>query len=131
LRTTTTSPADAAGRSIDTSGVASDWRARGFSCELWIDPPEQVRQDFEHDVDELTLLVEGTAQLELADKVIKLQAGDEITIPAGARYTVRNCGEGPAKWLLGYPLLSAAQAAQPAPQQAAPQQATQEASAEQ
>ena len=30
--------------------------------------------------------------------------GDEIRIPAGTRHTVRNCGEGPARWLHGYPL---------------------------
>ena len=118
MRTTTTSSrADAPGRDIDTSGIASDWRARGFSCELWIDPPEQVRQDFEHDVDELALLVDGTAQIEMADKVIKLQAGDEITIPAGVRYTVRNCGDGPAKWLHGYPLQVALHTSQRAPEQ--------------
>lgn len=115
--TTTTSRAEASGRDIDSSGIASDWRARGFSCELWIDPPEQVRQDFEHDVDELALLVHGTAQIEMADKVIKLQAGDEITIPAGVRYTVRNCGDGPAKWFHGYPIQAALQKARRAPRE--------------
>ena len=107
---TTTIPADTpAGHSAqrsDKGHVENDWRARGFSCDLWIDPPDQVRRDFEHDVDELVLLVAGTAQIEIAGKVIKLEPGDEMTIPAGVRHTIRNCGAGPARWLQGFPLTS-------------------------
>lgn len=88
----------------DREAVEATWSERGFSCALWIDPPEQVRKDFEHDVDELVLLVDGVAQIELADQVVRLQAGDELLIPAGIRHTIRNCGAGPAKWLHGYPV---------------------------
>gem|GEM_PF-1503027 len=115
---TTTSPAETpAGhydRRSDKGRVENDWRARGFSCELWIDPPDQVRRDFEHDADELVLLVDGTAQIEIAGKVVKLEPGDEMTIPAGARHTIRNCGAGPARWLQGFPLTNqgSAEAAQ-------------------
>ncbi|MEC8652475.1 MAG: cupin domain-containing protein [Planctomycetota bacterium] len=84
--------------------IQSSWYERGFSCELWIDPPEQVRRDFRHDVDELVLLVDGLAQIELGGKVVKMQPGDEMTIPAGIRHTVRNCGAGPARWLHGFPI---------------------------
>ena len=59
--------------------IQSSWYGRGFSCELWIDPPEQVRRDFRHDVDELVLLVDGLAQIELGGKVVKMQPGDEMT----------------------------------------------------
>lgn len=88
----------------DREAVEAAWRERGFSCALWIDPPEQVRKDFEHDVDELVLLVDGVAQIELADQVVRLEAGDELRIPAGVRHTIRNCGVGPARWLHGYPV---------------------------
>jgi mannose-6-phosphate isomerase-like protein (cupin superfamily) len=32
-----------------------------------------------------------------------MSAGDELMIRAGTRHTVRNCGDGPARWLHGYP----------------------------
>ncbi|MFN3244448.1 MAG: cupin domain-containing protein [Planctomycetota bacterium] len=88
---------------LDPAAVQADWRSRGYSCELWIDPPDQVWRDFEHDVDELVLLLEGSAQIELAGRTVRLQPGDELSIPAGTRHTVRNCGDGPARWLHGYP----------------------------
>lgn len=83
-------------------GVRLQWGAQGFSCELWIDPPDQVWHDFQHDVDKRTLLLEGMAQIEMQGKAVRLQPGDELMIPAGTRHTVRNCGSGPARWLHGY-----------------------------
>ena len=83
--------------------VQADWANRGFTCELWIDPPNQVWHDFVHDVDELVLLLEGSCQIELNGQTIRMNASDELTIPAGTRHTVRNCGDGPARWLHGYP----------------------------
>lgn len=88
---------------IDIDCVRAEWAARGYSCEVWIDAPEQVWRDFEHDVDELVLLLEGRATIDLDGRTIRVEAGDELTIPAGTRHTVRNCGPGPARWLHGYP----------------------------
>jgi mannose-6-phosphate isomerase-like protein (cupin superfamily) len=90
-------------------GVQANWARRGFTCELWIDPPNQVWHDFEHDVDELVFLLEGTCQIELPDRTVRMHAGDELVIPAGTRHTVRNCGDGPARWLHGYPCSESAQ----------------------
>lgn len=92
----------------DLDAVRMDWAARGFSCELWIDPPDQVWHDFQHDVDELVLLVDGECQVEMNGKTVRLVSGDELLIPAGTRHTVRNCGDRPARWLHGYPQLRAA-----------------------
>ncbi|MGK0154880.1 MAG: mannose-6-phosphate isomerase-like protein (cupin superfamily) [Neolewinella sp.] len=88
---------------IHLEAVQADWANRGFTCELWIDPPNQVWHNFEHDVDELVFLLEGTCQIELDGRTIRMNAGDELTIPDGTRHTVRNCGDGPARWLHGYP----------------------------
>jgi len=84
--------------------VQADWARRGYTCELWIDPPLQIWQDFEHDVDELVLLLEGSGQIELDGTTVRMQTGDELLIPARTRHTVRNCGDGPARWLHGYPV---------------------------
>lgn len=87
---------------IDKEGVRAQWAGRGFSCELWIDPPDQVWHDFLHDVDELVLLLEGDCQIEMEGRTVRLHTGDELMIPAGTRHTVRNCGERAARWLHGY-----------------------------
>lgn len=86
----------------DKEAVRAEWARSGFSCELWIDPPNQVWHDFQHDVDEMVLLLEGESQIEMDGRTVRLQAGDEMRIPAGTKHTVRNCGEGPARWLHGY-----------------------------
>lgn len=92
---------------IDRDVVRGIWAERGFSCDLWIDPPNQVWHDFLHDVDELVLLLEGSCQIEINGRTLRLSGGDELLIKAGTRHTVRNCGEGPARWLHGYRQASA------------------------
>ncbi|MFZ1866157.1 MAG: hypothetical protein WAU39_18185 [Polyangiales bacterium] len=42
---------------VDQQSVAADWRSRGFSCDLWVDPPGQVWADYVHEVDELVMVV--------------------------------------------------------------------------
>lgn len=90
------------GSGIDQEAVARSWRARGFSCGLWIDPPGQVWEDYVHDADELVLLVEGQAVFEVDGEVHRPRLGEELLIPARARHTVRNVGPGQSRWLYGY-----------------------------
>ena len=52
--------------------IAKDWQARGFSCDLWVDPPYTPA------------------------------IGEEILIPARTSHTVRNTGNTTARWLYGY-----------------------------
>ena len=48
--------------------VRQDWRARGFSCDLWTDPPGQVWNNFVHPTDELVIVLEGEMEFELEGK---------------------------------------------------------------
>jgi mannose-6-phosphate isomerase-like protein (cupin superfamily) len=82
--------------------VQRDWAERGFSCELWVDPPNTVWADFLHDEDELVLLLEGSLLLEMRGQALRLEPGDEVLIPKGAQHTVRTLGDGAARWLYGY-----------------------------
>ena len=41
---------------VDQQSVAVSWRSRGFSCDLWVDPPGQVWADYLHEVDELVMV---------------------------------------------------------------------------
>lgn len=82
--------------------ISSRWKSRGFSCDLWVDPPGQVWEDYRHDVDELIYVLEGVLELEVAGKIKTLRTGDEGFIPARTNHTVRNIGGVEARWLYGY-----------------------------
>lgn len=89
---------------ISREQVQKDWRERGYSCDLWVDPPGTVWADFQHDADELVFLLDGALVLEMNHRVVRLEPGDEMVIPAGMRHTVRNVGPGTTRWLYGYKL---------------------------
>lgn len=87
---------------VDADAVQRDWRERGFSCGLWVDPPGQVWEGYVHDRDELFMVVEGTLELEVKGRIYRPDVGEEILIPAQARHSVRNKGTAAARWLYGY-----------------------------
>lgn len=87
---------------MDRAKVERDWRARGFSCGLWTDPPGQVWRNYVHDVDELFMVVAGAIELEMQGRTFRPGIGEEVLIPAGALHTVRNIGPTAARWLYGY-----------------------------
>lgn len=87
---------------VDRAKIEDDWRQRGFTCELWVDPPGQVWADFVHEVDELVMPMEGQIELEMQGQVFRPEAGEEILIPANTSHTVRNIGGSTARWLYGY-----------------------------
>ncbi len=87
---------------LETDAIAKDWRDRGFSCGVWVDPPGQVWADFVHDTDELVMVVEGKVESEIDDELHRVGPGEELLIPARANHTVRNLGRTTARWLYGY-----------------------------
>ncbi len=87
---------------VDRPAVARAWRQRGFTCDLWVDPPGQVWADFVHDTDELVMPVEGGIEMEFGGRVLRPAIGEEVLIPARTSHTVRNTGGVTARWLYGY-----------------------------
>jgi quercetin dioxygenase-like cupin family protein len=87
---------------VDQDAVSAEWRARGFSCGLWVDPPGQVWPNFVHETDELVMVVEGEVEFEIEGDTRHPHPGEEVLIPAGARPTVRNRGGTLSRWLYGY-----------------------------
>ena len=88
-------------KSANRETVAREWAGRGFSCDIWIDPPGQVWADFVHDTDELVMPIEGDVEFEVEGKVFKPALGEELLIPAGASHTVRT-GVNGSRWFYGY-----------------------------
>ena len=89
-------------KAVDRGAIIQDWHARGFSCDVWSDPPGREWKDFVHRMDELVVLLEGTIELEMAGRTVRPVVGEEVLIPAGTRHTVRNVGGTMARWLYGY-----------------------------
>ena len=87
---------------INTQDISRNWKARGFSCGLWTDPPGQCWEGYVHRTNELVLIIEGELELEIGGVISHPRIGEEIFIPAGAAHSVRNIGNTTAKWLYGY-----------------------------
>ncbi len=83
-------------------GVAADWRERGYSCRLFVDPPGQRWMDFVHDVNELVTVLEGALDMRVGTLHARLLPGDEVFIPKGASHDVINAHDGTTRWLFGY-----------------------------
>ena len=86
----------------DRQDVCRDWAARGFSCDLWVDPPGQCWEGYVHATDELVLVLEGEVEFEIDGGIFHPETGEELFIPAGAVHSVRNVGTCTARWLYGY-----------------------------
>ena len=82
--------------------IRQDWRNRGFSCDLWVDPPGQCWEGYVHATDELVMIVEGQVEFEIKGVIHRPDPGQELFIPAGAVHSVRNLGRTQARWLYGY-----------------------------
>ena len=87
---------------VDRDEVARDWRARGFSCGLFVDPPGREWLDFVHGTNELVTVVEGRLKMVVAGETHIMEAGDEVFIPSGASHSVINIHQGISRWLYGY-----------------------------
>ena len=82
--------------------VAANWRQRGYSCQLFVDPPGQRWENFTHDCNELVTVQQGRLEMEIEGQILEMEPGDEVFIPKGAEHSVRNIHSGVSKWLFGY-----------------------------
>ena len=79
-----------------------DWRARGFSCDLFVDPPGREWNGFVHRTDELVTVLDGRLELLIGGDRFVAAPGDELLIPKGVIHSVRNLSAGATRWLYGY-----------------------------
>ena len=82
--------------------LSKEWAKKGFSCDLWVDPPGQRWEDYVHDVDEVVYVVEDKLEFEISGKKQILEPGGKAFIPASASHSVRNIGGTTARWYYGY-----------------------------
>jgi quercetin dioxygenase-like cupin family protein len=82
--------------------VRRDWKARGFTCDAFVDPPGREWNHFVHDTDELVTVIEGRLRFLMNGKTHEIEAGDELFIPKGILHSVHNIHRGTTRWLFGY-----------------------------
>ena len=82
--------------------VAQDWRARGYDCRPFTDPPGRAWNDFVHRTDELVTVLDGRLECTVAGQRAVLEPGDELFIPREAVHSVKNVHRGTTRWLFGY-----------------------------
>src|SRR4051812_1769417 len=54
---------------LDRNHIAFAWAARGFSCDLWTDPPGQRWKGFSQATNELGIVLEGEMEFEVEGPV--------------------------------------------------------------
>ncbi len=87
---------------VDRDEVSRNWAARGYSCALFIDPPNQEWNNFVHDCNELVTVAEGRLEITVGDQIDILEGGDEVFIPKGAVHSVKNIHTATTRWYYGY-----------------------------
>lgn len=73
-------------------------RHKNLLIERIVSSPGTRSQEYVQAQDEWVLLVQGTAELIVDGKPVKLMAGDHLFIPAGVAHTVADTSAG-AMWL--------------------------------
>lgn len=87
---------------LDSDQVAQDWRRRGYSCDLFTDPPGREWNDFVHSTNELVTVVDGRLRVTIDGEEITVEPGDEVLIPRDVRHSVKNICSSTTHWLYGY-----------------------------
>jgi len=82
--------------------VEQSWNHRGYSCDVFIDPPGREWNDFVHSTNELVTVLEGTLRMTIDGEEFIAEPGDEVFIPKGAYHSVKNIHHATTKWLYGY-----------------------------
>ncbi|MDR4459050.1 MAG: cupin domain-containing protein [Nitrospirales bacterium] len=82
--------------------VSQLWNQRGYSCDVFVDPPGREWNDFVHSTNELVTVVEGKLRMIIEGEVIIAEPGDKVFIPKKACHSVKNIHHATTKWLYGY-----------------------------
>jgi quercetin dioxygenase-like cupin family protein len=87
---------------LNREDVAQSWNQRGYSCDVFVDPPGREWNDFTHSTNELVTVVEGALRMTIEEEELIAEPGDEVFIPRGACHSVKNIYHAMTKWLYGY-----------------------------
>ncbi len=87
---------------VDLSTLERDFRSRGYSFDIFVDPPGQEWLGFVHRVDEIVVPLEGQVTIVVDGVRHKPAIGEEVFIPAQARHDVITSAGAGSRWAYGY-----------------------------
>jgi quercetin dioxygenase-like cupin family protein len=87
---------------INRESVSNSWGRRGYSCDVFVDPPGREWNNFVHSTNELVTVIEGKLQMTIEGEDLLAEPGDEVFIPKRACHSVKNIHYATTKWLYGY-----------------------------
>jgi mannose-6-phosphate isomerase-like protein (cupin superfamily) len=68
-------------------------------AEATLEPDQETERHYHRESEEIYFVLEGAGEMELAGDRARLEAGDAVPIPPGARHQLRNVGLGPLRIL--------------------------------
>lgn len=87
---------------IDLSQLQNNFAERGYSFDIFIDPPGQRWIGFTHPVDEIVVPLEGSVILTVDGVKHRPAIGEEVFIPAHALHDVITSEDAGSRWAYGY-----------------------------
>lgn len=78
------------------------FRDRGYSFDVFVDPPGRQWRGFVHATDEIVVPLEGTVAITVDGVCHTPAPGDEVFIPAGAVHDVVTSPSAGSRWAYGY-----------------------------
>ena len=66
---------------IDHEHVSRSWDERGYSCDIFVDPPGREWNNFVHSTNELVTVIEGKLRITIDGNEIIAGPGDEVASP--------------------------------------------------
>ena len=86
----------------DIGAVERSFRDRGYSFDVFIDPPGRQWLGFVHATDEIVVPIAGTVTITIDGVRHDPAPGDEVFIPAGAVHDVVTGPAAGSRWAYGY-----------------------------
>jgi uncharacterized protein len=86
---------------VDHGEVARDWTERGYASTAQVAGSGATGPGATQDKDALLTVLDGRLDVEMHGVDYVLEPGDELFIPRGAPFALRNLGAGESRYLLG------------------------------
>lgn len=87
---------------MNSEALKQDFINRGYSFDIFIDPPGQRWMGFTHTVDEIVVVLEGEVTLTVNGIDHTPKVGEEVFIPAHALHDVVTSNTSGSRWAYGY-----------------------------
>lgn len=87
---------------IDETALRRDFEARGYSFDIFVDPPGQQWLGFVHPVDEIVVPLDGAVTIIVDGVRHEPEIGSEVFIPARAIHDVITSRQAGSRWAYGY-----------------------------